>query len=188
MGIRMHRWSGWAALALFATIALPACDDGFGPDRALVEDTAEIFSLSRPENIGLPAAYDLTQINPRPVEVEDERSTGQWDIALTESDGGLVLAPASHFSGQGNAILSVDTTNTFAGVTEAPEDTSAYNDEPETVRTGAVYVVRSRRRSRCVYFSKLRPLEIDEEAGSLRFEFVLNPNCNARTFEPAEDD
>lgn len=183
----VNRYSRWAVLGLVAVVAGVGCDDGLGPDQEPLEGTGRIFSLARPDAVGRPAAFDLTPPDPQAVEVESTTATQRWDIALSESDGALVLVPASAFEGQGDARIVVEPERSFAEVTEAPDDDDAYEDAAVPVEMGSVYIVRSRRLSSCVFFSKLQPIEVDAEAGIVRFEYVLNPNCNGRSFEPVEE-
>lgn len=169
-----------------------ACDDPFsGLERDPVEGTGVIYSLARAENIGYPSAFDLTPMQPREVVIEDPQSGGAWDIALSEEDGAFVLVPSAAEVGAGNGAIVRYTDMSYVALTEAPGDTAVYERAQAVPLTmDAVYVVRSRRRSgsRCVHFSKLRPTELDEAEGRLTFEYLMNPNCNDRNLEPAEDD
>jgi len=180
------------ALALVAAAGLAAaCDDGFGPIRwEATPDTATLYSLARPELLGLPSAYDF--VNLLPVRVESPGATGQWDVALTEEAGTLALLPAGAVGTlPARAGIAVMRGRPFEAVDRAPGDTAAYERRrPVPVETGVVYVVRTAPRisSGCTYFAKVQPLVVDAVAGLFRFVVVRNPLCNDRALVPPEDD
>lgn len=179
----------FAACALLLWGAAACGDDPFDITWTANPDTVVLYSLARPE-LNRPSAYDFVPTNRRRVEVEDPGATGQWDLAVDTREGSLVfVAPAA---------LGVDSragVATFPGLTldeirEAPSDSAAYSTtEPVAVETGTVYVVRTRR-SRggfgqlCTFFAKLEPIGLDAEAGTVRFVFDVNPQCNDRSLVP----
>jgi len=72
----------------------------------------------------------------------------------------------------------------------APSDTLLYvTDKPVPVELGTIYVVRTHEQIGsygriCVYYGKLEPLEIDLQAGVLRFLQDTSPVCNNRSLLP----
>lgn len=180
------------ALAI-AALVLTGCEDPYGPeDWEAVPDTVDLFSLNRQEYQGLPSAYDLLGgFNGQRLPVELPGATGNWDFVLTESDGRLQLSPAGVHkelnSGAGIAPLAE---YDFESVKSVPARASRYTDsEPVDLEVGRVYAVRSRRYfgylgESCFQYGKLAPIEIDNDAGVLRFEIIRNPNCNDRSMIP----
>ena len=175
-----------------AAFSMAACDDDLGLGTwSAAPDTATLFSLSRPDLIGLPSAYDF--INHTVFEVESPGATGQWDIALRDEGGQLALVPAGAFEGQDSrAALALITGGTFDSLDEAPGDTSAYSRNAVVVQAGQVYAVRTRRAgctfTTAVRFGKMRIIAVDPVAGTVKFEAVVNPFCNDRSLVPPEDD
>jgi hypothetical protein len=188
-----------------AVLIVAACDDPFGPQLwDATPDTVTLFSASRPEYIGRVSAVDIVStplVALLPIEAPG--LTGNWDFALTDSNGGLSLVPASAFAGlESRARIGVLPNRTLEEVTQAPRDTTAaawpplsapYSVEPVPLVAGNVYIVRSRRAS-CFggsasgyRYAKLRPVEINVAAGTYRFEIVRNPICDNRSFVPPEE-
>jgi hypothetical protein len=190
MGRLVHRLRRLIPLVV---LVVAACDDPFGP--ALWDatpDTVVLFSASRAEFIGRPSAVDITSIPVAALPIESPSITGNWDIALTDLNGGLALVPASAFAGlESRARIGVLPNRTLEAVEEAPRDTTAYSAAAVPLQAGNVYIVRSRRAS-CgglssgYRYAKLRPVEIDVAAGTYRFEIVRNPYCDNRSFVPPE--
>src|SRR5690606_30484487 len=160
-----------------AVLIVAACDDPYGPAMwSARPDTVLIYSASRPEHIGRASAVDITSLPVSPLPIEAPGVTGNWDVALTDLDGGLAIIPASAFAGlESRARIGVDTVRSFENVTEAPRDTAAFTVEPLPLREGVVYLIRSRRAS-CgglsagYRYGKLRPVAIDVAAGTFTFE------------------
>ncbi len=177
-----------ALLALVCVVAV-ACDDGLGPGTwDATPDTTVIYSLSRPELVGEPAAYDFVQL--RRVVVEAPGATGAWDIALAEQGGSFVFVPSGNFPGIESRAAIAETSNaTLESLREAPGDTAAYSRGPVVARVGAVYAVRSRR-STCftfgtgTFYGKFQVISIDEPTGSVRLAAVRNFYCNNRALVP----
>lgn len=176
----------WLPLLL---LPLAACDDGFTQEWVAVPDTIQLYSLSRPELVGRPSAYDF--VNHAPLAVEDLGATGQWDLALVDQGNELALVPASAFAGLvSRAGIATVTSRTLEEVEEAPRDTAAFKITPVPIRLGTIYVVRTRRES-CgfgtgVRYAKLEPLQIDLVQGTLKFRTILNPFCNDRALIPPD--
>jgi hypothetical protein len=173
-----------------AAVSMVACDDPFAiDDWTSVTDTIQVFSVSRPELIGQPSAYDfVTRVL---VRVESPTSAGSWDIALRDENGQLALAPAGSFQGQtSRAGLALITNTTFEELSEAPGDTASYSVTPRIVQPGQIYAVRSRRAG-CgfnvgVRFGKIKIISVDQAAGTVRFASVVNPLCNNRDLIPPD--
>ena len=168
-----------------------ACDDEFTQEWVAHPDTVTLFSLSRPELIGKPSAYNI--VDGLPVAVENPGVTGSWDFALIDQGNDLAIMPASGFSGLGSraAIVTTNSTSLFE-FKEAPSDTSLYKTTATPMRVGNVYVVRSRRES-CGFgsgfrYGKLEPLAIDKTAGTMEFRIIVNPYCNDRRLIPPDED
>lgn len=171
-----------------------ACDDAFGPQTwSAVPDTSVIFSASRPELLGKPAAFDFISLSP--LRVESLGTTGQWDAVLAEQGGQYVLVPSSAFPGAGDtraAIAAVSATS-LEDVREAPRDTAAFRSVAVPIVEGGIYVVRTRREF-CVDFgtagvryAKMHVVDIDDVAGTVRFAVARNPYCNSRALVPPEN-
>jgi hypothetical protein len=191
MGGLVHRLRRLVPLVV---LMVAACDDPYGPARwNATPDTLLVYSASRAEYLGRASALDITQLPVAALPLEAPGVTGNWDIALTDADGGLALVPASAFAGlESRSRIGVVPSSLLEDVTQAPRDSASYTVEPVPVRAGDVYIVRSRRAT-CGGFSsgyrygKLRPIAIDEAAGTLRFEIVVNPFCDNRSFVPPEE-
>jgi hypothetical protein len=175
-----------------AAVSMVACDDPFQiDDWTATTDTIQVFSISRPELIGRPSAYDfVTRVL---VRVESPSASGAWDVALRDEGGQLALVPAGGFQGQDSrAGLALITNTTFEALAEAPEDTGAYSITPRVVQAGQVYAVRTRRAgcgfSTGVRFGKIKIVSVDQSAGTVQFASVVNPLCNNRDLIPPEED
>lgn len=174
-------------------LVLAACDDPFGPAVwDATPDTLLLYSASRAEYLGFPSALDVATVPVQLVPIEAPTVTGNWDLALLDSGGGLALAPSGAFAGlESRARISVLTNRTLDSVTQASRDTTTYTADAVALELGNVYVVRSRRASCGVSsgyrYAKLRPVEINVAAGTYRFEIVRNPYCDNRSFVPPEE-
>lgn len=185
-----------ALLPLSLLLPLAACDDPFGP-RAwdATPDTAQLWSASRAELIGQPAAFDFASLPPRPVQIETTGATQRWDVVLIDHEGGLALAPASYFLGAGSrSAIAPQGMLDLEDMTRAPSDTAAYLRRPVPLRLGELYIVRSRVEvcpdgySSGARYAKITPVSIDAEAGTARLALVTNPYCDDRDLVPPEDD
>lgn len=169
---------------------LAACNDGLGPDFwDSTPDTLSLFSASRDEYVAQFSAIDLVSQPISRLPIEAPGLTGNWDFALAEEDGDLVLLPAAAIPAvNSRARIGMILNRSFDDITEAPRDTAAYSASAVPVRADAVYVVRTRRAA-CGFttgyrYAKLVPIEIDVDAGTLRFAVVRNPYCDNRSFVP----
>jgi hypothetical protein len=171
-------------------LALGACDDGFGPGFWVARaDTLTMYSASRVEYVGFRSALDIVTEPVVVLPIEAPGLTGNWDVALIDDAAGLSLVPASAFEGlTSRARIAVVTGVGFDELTEAPRDTTLYSAEPVRLQQNGVYVIRSRRSS-CglgsgYRYAKLKPVDINVDAGTLRFAIIRNPYCDDRSFVP----
>jgi len=180
----------WVLGLAFASLG---CGDDLGLGTWLaIPDTSVIYSLSRPELLRRPAAYDFVQL--RRVVVEDPGTTGTWDVVLAEEGGQFVIVPASNFPllTDSRAVVGVTTNTTLESLREAPGDTTAYSRAPVRLREGAVYVVRTRREV-CVGFGsgvrygKFQVISMDAAMGAVTITAVRNPFCNDRKLIPPDE-
>jgi hypothetical protein len=175
--------------ALTAVVVAAACADPFGPrEWDATPRAALLYSLSRPDLIGLPSAFDFVELGGVPIELPG--LTGNWDVALVDHDGGLALLPAGAFDGiESRAAIAVLPGRVLEDVLEAPGDTAAYTMGPVRIEANTVYVVRTRR-GPCQFgasgfrYAKLTATFVDVPGGRLGFNFVRNPFCNDRSFVP----
>ena len=168
---------------------LAACDDDFNQSWSALPDTVLLYSVSRPELIGQPSAYDF--YDGVPFVVENPTSTGRWDVVLVDQGNTLALVPASAFNElDTRAGIATIGAQTLEEVETAPRDTSLYSRQAVPMQLGTVYVIRSRRVD-CgigtgVRYGKFEPLEIDVAAGTLLMRAVLNPFCSDRKLIPPD--
>lgn len=179
-------------LVCLAALPIAACEENLGlDDWTALPDTTVIYSLSRTDLLGRPSAYDF--INHVLVRVESPSATGAWDVALRDEGGQLALVPASAFQGQNSrAALAIITGQTFESLKEAPDDTARYSSAPVLVQPGQLLVVRTRRAScgfsNAVRFGKIKIIDVNATAGTVRFESIVNPFCNDRSLEPNNEE
>lgn len=171
-------------------LAAAACDDEFKAEWVAHPDTVLLYSLSRPELIGKPSAYNI--VDGITVAVENPGVTGTWDFAVIDQGNEMALMPAGGFTGLSSraAVVTTNSSSLFE-FEEAPSDTSLYKTTATPLRTGLVYVVRSRRES-CgfgsgVRYGKLEALAIDRTAGTVQFRIIRNPYCNDRRLIPPDE-
>jgi len=163
------------------------CDDGLGSGRApILESSFTLFSAARQDLFRMPSAYDFFRLQLRPIEHQFATGDG-WDVALTEAESEFKLAAPGAFPGLGglNAGIAVIPNATFEEVERAPAAAAEYEQtELVSLRPGDVYVVRSRRLQGCSVYAKFRAVEQDPGFGSVRFEYLVNPNCGDRALVP----
>ena len=167
---------------LAAAAMTTACDDEpLFPELDVVADTVVLYSAAREDLTGLPAAFNFITLQRIPIEVAG--ASGQWDVLLTESGGQLSFVPAGAIP-ELNALaeIAVVEGTSFDALTRAPGGNESYVTEAVPVRTGVVYVVRTRA-APCTLYAKFRVLSTDPAAGTVRFDFLQNPNCGNRALE-----
>jgi len=187
----MHTSGMKAALTsgVLALVATAACNDSLGPPTwDPTPATTVIYSLSRPDLVGKPSAYDFVGL--RRLVIEAPGSTGGWDIALAEQSGNFVFLPVGMFPGIDDDVLVAETTaRIMANVKKAPSDTTEYSRGPIPVRRGEVYIVRTRQES-CVtfgrgpFYAKFQVLSVDPSLGSVELAAIRNPYCTDRALTP----
>jgi hypothetical protein len=171
--------------ALLAVALTGGCGNNLGPNSWFaVDDTATLYSLSRPEYVGKPSAYNFTSSGAGPVVVEAPGYTNQWNIAIVDGTDGLELAPAGTFDGvtAKPALTRIMTAGeTFDNLAAAPSDTKLYTDSTRLPAVeGGLYVVRTRQISSCVYYAKFELLSVDQQAGTVKLVATGDPYCNDR--------
>ncbi len=171
--------------ALLAVALVAGCGNSLGPNTWFaVPDSATLYSLSRPEYIGKPSAYDFTSSGRGGVVVEAPGYTNQWDIAIVDGANGLELAPAGTFEGvtAKPALTRITTAGeTFETLARAPSDSKLYSDSTRLPAVeGGLYVVRTRQVSTCVYYAKFELISVDQQAGTVRLVAMGDPYCNDR--------
>ncbi|CAN5836057.1 hypothetical protein BH23GEM9_BH23GEM9_02900 [soil metagenome] len=190
-GMELNRFK--RLLPLLALIAV-ACSDPFGPQFWNPAPwPVTMYSASRTEYVGLGSAVDFTQDPVSTISIEAPGATGNWDVVLVDQPGGgLALLSAQVLSGfTSRARIAVIEDRAFLDVREAPRDTAAYSVGPVALRTGVVYVIRTRRGS-CGFttghrYAKMQPIEIDTARGIFRAVVVRNPFCDDRALVPPAD-
>lgn len=164
----------------YVLIGVGCGDNPFDIEWTASPDTALVYSLSRPE-LNLPTAYDLV-VNVG-LFIQSPGVTGQWDFALDEQDGDLVLLPPGVFGIESTAEITSLGRIPFLEATRAPTDTTLYvADAPVKLELGTVYAFRTHLGGgpfgeTCFFYAKLEPLAIDVAAGTLEFVFDRNPFC-----------
>jgi len=190
------RWSApriaiLVAILMAVTVALSACGgDPFSYQWSDIPDTAQIYSLARPElniepGFSFYDGYGLI--------VELPSSTGRWDVALDTDAGQLVLLPPGALGITSRAKIAALPGVSYEDVIQAPgdgQDNSPYvEDAAVPVELGTIYVIRTNLRpgsfgSACTYYAKMEPLIVDAVGGTLTFRYVTNPICNNRDLVP----
>jgi hypothetical protein len=182
-----------AMLVALTTVAGTACDDDpFGLDDWTANPTQLlVYSLARPE-LNLPSGANLYQ--KFTLRLESPGSTGNWDIALDTRDGQLVFLGPNALGLDSRVRIATVPDSNFDDVRRAPSDSTAYvSDEPVPVALNTVYVVRTNLYpgpfgGQCSFYSKLEPLEVDEEQGTVIFVVDTNPLCNDLDLVPPNGD
>ena len=179
-----------AAVAAGLAMALTACgDDPFTFRWSDAPDTAQIFSIARPE---LNAASGFSFYDGLAFAIELPVATGRWDVALDTEGGSLVLLPPGALGITSRARIAALPATSYSDVTEAPADTLLYEaNDPVPVVAGTIYVIRTNLRpgsfnSSCTYYAKMEPIDIDLAGGSLTFQYITSPICNSRDLIPPE--
>ena len=182
-GVVSGRFPSWAALGCVACLAVATilavgavgCDDPYAIDWEESPDTAFIYSLARPE-LNLPSAYDfLGQV---PLRVEAPPSTGRWDLALDTQGGELVFLPPGALGVGSAARLARIPNTTWDEVIYAPSDSTQYIYVLRTHTSRGYYGMS------CVYYGRIKPVEIDVDVGLLRFLYDVSPVCNSLRLIP----
>lgn len=178
------------ALVAALAVALTACGgDPFAFPWSDVPDTAQIYSLARPE-LNIPSGFSF--YDGIAFAIEAPIATGRWDVALDTQGGELVLLPPGALGIASRARIAAYPNTAYSDVTEAPSDTLLYErDDPVSVVAGTIYIIRTSLRpgsfgSSCSYYSKMEPIVINPTDGVLTFRYVTSPICNSRDLVPPE--
>jgi hypothetical protein len=176
-----------SALVFLAAVLSAACGDSTGfTDWDPTPDSVTLYSASRPELLGQPSAFNVTDLTV--VRVEAPAAVGNWDFVLTGTNQ-LQLTPAGAFGGQtSKAALIAVPGKTLDQVTEAPSDTSLYSYQSAPIAPGNVFILRTRKVacsfSTASHYGKLQVVSVDAAQGSAKFVVVRNPYCDDRSFDP----
>ena len=152
-------------------------------------DTVRLYALSHPEP-NLFSGYDFF---PRAaVRIEAPRTGDAWDLAVDTLDGEFVWLPPGALGVYSSAGLATLESETFESATRAPADTARYaKGAPVPIRTGTVYVIRTRKHpgffgTNCNYYGKIEPLAINIPSGWIVFRFDVSRACNNRDLVPPD--
>lgn len=162
---------------------LGACNDsGFLAELILSPDTAVV---GLPGGNASGSAIDIVRAGGgfalvrNPERVSDAE---QWDFALRSTASGLVFRPfvpvASNLRGAEIAVA----TRPFDDIDDAPRGNGSYTREPVPVTANGVYLLRSRQFTSsgviCVKYAKMRVLELNAAAQTVRVAVVINEGCD----------
>jgi hypothetical protein len=175
-----------AALFPFLTLALlVGCEDpnDFTVDPLITVDTIDVATPT--SATGLPTAIDVTSSGGqiaggrRP---ETQQDAERWDLAVRARDGALVFVPAAALGLSATSGITMPLAGqTFDSVIEAPGAGTFITDDDVPVQQGAVYVVRSRNVpcgfGTAAQYSKIQPLEVSVEEGTIRLQISTNEVC-----------
>lgn len=157
-----------------------ACDDASDIEWYAYEEAITLYSIATTQP-NLPDGFDF--VNRLRVVIEQSGATGTWDLAIGTSETELVLLPPGALGVASYAGVVAVEGATLADLTLAPADSTAYvTDRGVPLAMGTSYVIRTRKTTgyfgeTCAYYAKLEPLEVDTQAGWVRFVFDSNPNC-----------
>ncbi len=167
---------------------LTACgDDPFLLRWQANPQEAVLLTLDRTE---LNTASGFNMLEGLAVVIEDPRTEGNWDFAVERQGGGMALLPPGVLGVISRSAIVPFPGVDFDEVRRAPTDTLVYvTDEAVQLQLGTTYVVRTYEQLGsfgrvCVFYGKVRPLEIDLQVGSLRFLHDTSPDCNNRNLVP----
>ncbi len=179
----------FSAIAV-AFLTMVACDDDpYAIRWSINPDTVRLYALSRPEP-NLVSGYDF--FPRRAVRIEAPTTGDDWDLAVDIRDGQFVWLPPGALGLPSEAAVAILEGETFESATEAPGDTARYtSDAPVPIRTGQIYVIRTRRHpgifgTLCNYYGKIEPLATDFGSGSVYFQFDVSQACNDRDLIPPD--
>jgi hypothetical protein len=183
-GMKLQTW--FTALpALFLLVPLAACGEptGLASPPLMARDSMEVAAPTAQETLA--TAFDVKVLGAfigGPRHPERAEHADQWDIAVRERDGVLQFVPAGALGsmfrpGITQPIVGVG----FHDLEEAPRGSGEFlTAEGVPIRTGALYVVRSREGAgfgACVQFSKLEVLSVETDPVRVRLRLATNANC-----------
>lgn len=181
MRAERFRWVGPLVLILVG------CGDPFGFLGPVPDEPTEVeLSDHRTAPLQEPSAFDLIATRRARVDL-----SVNWDfLFLITEEGEAQLQPFTFVTGRFSEAGLQQMSQSFEAVRVAPK--TGYNtSSPTTIVEGDVLAAISRRDPalgglRCRRFGKLEILEIDREAGVLRFQHLVNPNCEGIGLAPGE--
>jgi hypothetical protein len=185
----MKRFILFLAGLCVAVSAVACGDDPFRINWPGIPIESTIFSLDREE---LNRAAGFNMLERRAVLVEAPAAEGRWDFALDREAGTLVLLPPRVLGVESRAGIFPVPGAAWDDVREAPRDSLAFISEASVpLSPGTVYVVRTHLQGdffgrQCVFYGKVEAVEIDADAGVLRFLHDTNPECNDRRLVPRD--
>ena len=174
-----------AAVLLFGAVACG--DDPFRINWEGNPVEATLFSLDRDE-LNRPSGFNM--LERRTVIIESAAAEGRWDFLLDREEGNLLLVPAAAMGVDSRAGIVAVPGAAWDDVTEAPADSLVYiTEEPVQAELGTIYIIRTHMQfdlfgRQCRFYGKVEPVELDGEAGILRFLHDTNPSCNDRRLVP----
>ncbi len=178
-----------AALLVAGALASACGDDPFLVRWEENPLQATVYTVNRePYDLPRPSAFHMMER--RAVILEDPQSQGRWDFAVERQGDGLVFLPPRVLGVTSQAGVAAIPQAAWVDVVMAPADTAAYATRTAVpIELGTIYVIRSHQQPGffgrlCSHYGKVEPLEIDVEAGTLRFLHDVNPDCNNRSLIP----
>jgi len=171
--------TGVAALAAFSA----SCNNSLGLPPALFPntvDTATIYAL-RETAVTLPSAFDIVAGGPSRTDRAEP-----FDFAFNiDSTGTPYLYPAGALGLSPSPGILISS-SPFDSILSAP-NTTYQADSAVQIAVGTVFVGRSRPSSASCSFlgalpryAKFQVLAIDQQARSVTFEVLIDPNCGYR--------
>ena len=179
-----------SALALCAVLTLGVgvgCDDPFEQLRRPVPDIPGEATLVdfREGPFREPSAFDL--VLERLVRVD---LSPNWDFLFVIDESGQAAFVPFGAVAEEDALSGLQkVTDTFEGLRQAPSE--GYEREAAVpISGGDVLAAVSRQdpgsRFQCRHFAKLEILALDLQERTVRFRFLVNPNCETRALVPGE--
>ena len=167
-------------------VALWGCDDPFAALLLDVPETPTEIVLSDFFTAPIEDAAALDLITELPAQIEFGPN---WDFVFRVEAGRAELATFTAVTDSTNDAGFFETDLAFDEIEEAPDE--GYNlVDPVAVVPGKAVIVRSRRNPStivsCSYYAKIEVLMVDLEAGTVKLQFLRNPNCGDTVLIPGQ--
>lgn len=186
------RYGGGLAGAALLVMSLAACDDPNSGifDPLIRQDTVELAVPAVAPEIpsALDVSYSSSQIRGRYPELAADAES--WDVTIRRGEGTLLFAPAGIFEfqnpvgGTTTAAVTAPMERALDELRQAPSEGAFIGDSMIPIRTGFVYVVRSRATGAsfggCQNYAKVEPLSVDVAGGTVQLRVIGNARCNDR--------
>lgn len=186
------RYGGALAVAALLAVFLAACDDPNSGvfDPQIRQDTVDLAVPAVAPEIpsALDVSYASSPIRGRYPELAADAES--WDVTIRRGEGTLLFAPAGLYEfqnpvgGATTAAITAPIERTIDELRQAPSEGAFIRDSMIPVRTGVVYVVRSRATGAsyggCQNYAKVEPLAVDVAGGTVQLRVVGNARCNDR--------